>query len=56
MRFEAEGGPCCFARLAQFDASGTEGMFGPAVATADDAPDLDRIVAASGRDPDWRGR
>ena len=46
----------CLAHLAQFDASGTEGMFGPAVPIADDAPDLDRIVAASGRDPDWRVR
>lgn len=46
----------CLAHLAQFDTSGTEGMFGPAVLTSDDAPDLERIVAASGRDPDWRVR
>jgi uncharacterized protein (TIGR03086 family) len=28
-----------------------EGLFGPAVAVADDAPTLDRIIALSGRDP-----
>ncbi|HYZ67726.1 MAG TPA: TIGR03086 family metal-binding protein [Mycobacterium sp.] len=31
----------------------TEGLFGPAVPVADDAPVLDRIVALSGRDPAW---
>ncbi len=31
-----------------------EGLFGPAVAVADDAPTLDRIVALSGRDPSRR--
>ena len=31
-----------------------EGLFGPAVAVADDAPALDRIIALSGRDPAWR--
>jgi uncharacterized protein (TIGR03086 family) len=30
-----------------------EGLFGPAVPIADDAPVLDRIVALSGRDPAW---
>jgi uncharacterized protein (TIGR03086 family) len=44
----------CLAHLAQFDAAGTEGMFGPAVPTEDDAQDLDRIIAMSGRDPVWR--
>jgi uncharacterized protein (TIGR03086 family) len=32
----------------------TEGLFGPAVSVADDAPALDRIIALSGRDPGWR--
>ncbi len=41
----------CLAHLAQFDTSGTEGMFGPAVPIADDAPDLDRIVAAERSGP-----
>lgn len=31
-----------------------EGLFGPAVPIADDAPALDRIIALSGRDPGWR--
>jgi uncharacterized protein (TIGR03086 family) len=44
----------CLAHLAQFDTSGTEGMFGPAVPIADDAPELDRVIALSGRDPAWR--
>ena len=44
----------CLAHLAQFDTSGTDGMFGPAVPIADDAPGLDRVIALSGRDPAWR--
>lgn len=44
----------CLAHLEQFDAAGTEGMFGPAVPIADDGPELDRVVAMSGRDPAWR--
>ena len=44
----------CLAHLAQFDPSGTEGMFGPAVPIADGAPGLDRVIASSGRDPAWR--
>ena len=44
----------CLEHLAQFDAAGTDGMFGPAVPVSDDASDLDRIVALSGRDPVWR--
>jgi uncharacterized protein (TIGR03086 family) len=39
--------------LAQFDPSGTPGMFGPAKPIADDAPAFDRIIAMSGRDPGW---
>jgi uncharacterized protein (TIGR03086 family) len=31
-----------------------EGLFGPAVPVADDAPTLDRIIALTGRDPAWR--
>ena len=29
------------------------GLFGPPVAVADDAPDLDRLIGATGRDPSW---
>lgn len=32
----------------------TEGLFGPAVPVADDAPALDRVIALSGRDPGRR--
>jgi uncharacterized protein (TIGR03086 family) len=39
--------------LAQFDPSGTPGMFGPAVPIAENAPAFDRIIAMSGRDPGW---
>jgi uncharacterized protein (TIGR03086 family) len=43
------------ANVAQFAAQGpVEGLFGPAVPIADDAPVLDRIIALSGRDPAWR--
>jgi uncharacterized protein (TIGR03086 family) len=46
----------CLAHLAQFDAAGTEGMFGPAVRVGADVSDLDRVIAMSGRDPAWRSR
>lgn len=43
------------ANVAQLAAQGpVEGLFGPAVPIADDAPVLDRIIALSGRDPAWR--
>jgi uncharacterized protein (TIGR03086 family) len=43
------------ANVAEFAAQGpVEGLFGPAVPIADDAPVLDRIAALSGRDPAWR--
>ncbi len=32
---------------------GTPGLFGPPVPVPDDAPLLDRLLAASGRRPDW---
>jgi|SRR5829696_5268363 len=42
------------ANVAQFAAQDPiEGLFGPAVPIADDAPVLDRIIALSGRDPGW---
>jgi uncharacterized protein (TIGR03086 family) len=45
------------ANVSAFAAQGpVEGLFGPAVPVADDAPLLDRIVALSGRDPAWPSR
>jgi uncharacterized protein (TIGR03086 family) len=40
----------------QFSSAGEEareGMFGPEVAVADDAPLLDRLLGLTGRDPTW---
>jgi uncharacterized protein (TIGR03086 family) len=40
----------------QFSSAGEEareGMFGPEVAVADDAPLLDRLLGLTGRDPSW---
>ena len=51
---ETQTSQACLHHLAQFDPAGTEGMFGPAVPTDDDAADLDKVVALSGRDPAWR--
>jgi len=45
----------CLTHLAQFDTTGTEGLFGPAVDVPDGAPALDRIIGMSGRDPRWAG-
>jgi uncharacterized protein (TIGR03086 family) len=43
------------ANVTEFAAQGpVEGLFGPAVPVADDAPMLDRIIALSGRDPGWQ--
>ena len=51
---DPQASQACLQHLAQFDPAGTEGMFGPAVPIADDAGDLDKAVALSGRDPAWR--
>jgi uncharacterized protein (TIGR03086 family) len=36
-----------------FDADGTPGMFGPALTVGGDASAFDRVLARSGRDPQW---
>lgn len=39
--------------LAQQNAEGIPGMFGPAVSVPDDAPLLEQLLGATGRDPKW---
>lgn len=39
--------------LTKFAADPNEGPFGPTAAVADDASRLDRIIAGTGRDPEW---
>jgi uncharacterized protein (TIGR03086 family) len=45
----------CTEFVAAFDAPANDdgGLFGPPVATADDARPIDRLVGMTGRDPDW---
>ncbi len=45
----------CTAFVAGFDAPANDdgGLFGPPVAVGDDATDLERLVAMTGRDPRW---
>ncbi|MER7697873.1 MULTISPECIES: TIGR03086 family metal-binding protein [unclassified Streptomyces] len=49
---------CCEALLAPAedspDGEEASGLFGPPVPVPDDAPPLDRVIALSGRRPDWR--
>ncbi len=42
-----------FVAVAQQEEPRKEGLFGPPVPIADDAPLLDRLIALSGRDPGW---
>lgn len=43
----------CMAFVGTFEESGTPGLFGPAIPVADDASALERVLARSGRDPQW---
>ena len=52
--YDGPGLEAVLATVQQFRGSGIEGIFGPQVAVADDAPVLDRILGLAGRDPDWQ--
>lgn len=43
----------CMQFVGGFDEGGTPGLFGPSVAVPDDAPAFERVLARSGRDPQW---
>jgi uncharacterized protein (TIGR03086 family) len=43
----------CLQFVGGFDEGGTPGLFGPSVAVPDDAPAFERVLARSGRDPQW---
>ncbi|RYB95361.1 TIGR03086 family protein [Nocardioides oleivorans] len=45
----------CMAFVGGFEESGTPGLFGPSVSVTDDATPFERVLARSGRDPQWSG-
>ena len=52
--YEGPGLEAVHEMVQHFRAAGAEGLFGPEVAIADDAPLFDRILGVTGRDPEWR--
>ncbi|MEU2348711.1 TIGR03086 family metal-binding protein [Modestobacter sp. NPDC049651] len=49
----------CLRYVADFDRDlpgARDGIYGPVVPVAEDAPALDRLLGATGRDPSWRAR
>jgi uncharacterized protein (TIGR03086 family) len=53
-RADAESVPACLGFVAPMARpEGTPGLFGPPVPVPADAPDLDRLLGLSGRDPAW---
>jgi uncharacterized protein (TIGR03086 family) len=43
----------CMQFVGGFDEGGTPGLFGPSVPVSGDASDFERVMARSGRDPQW---
>jgi uncharacterized protein (TIGR03086 family) len=52
--YDGPGLDAVLATVTHFRSSGIDGLFGPAVDVADDAPLLDRILGVTGRDPSWQ--
>ncbi|HYH34753.1 MAG TPA: TIGR03086 family metal-binding protein [Nocardioides sp.] len=51
---DPEAVAACRSFVEAFDAPDDGGLFGPRVPLPDAAPELDRLLAATGRRPDWR--
>lgn len=51
--YDGPGLDAVYGMVQHFRAANAEGLFGPVVAVAEDAPLLDRILGLAGRDPGW---
>ena len=51
--YDGPGLEAVYALVEQFRTAGVEGIFGPPVDIADDAPLHDRLLGLAGRDPAW---
>jgi uncharacterized protein (TIGR03086 family) len=51
--YDGPGLDAVFALVQQFRGAGIEGLFGPPVPVAADAPLLEQVLGAAGRDPRW---
>jgi uncharacterized protein (TIGR03086 family) len=55
-RCDVPGLDAVYETVQSFRAGGLDGIFGPEVAVAPDAPLFDRILGVTGRNPAWRAR